>query len=129
MSPVKGEGRPGRRPDVPQKEPSNALIDTLQREAAVTAQRQALGRLLELIDVGQQLRIRAVQQAIVEAEVWYWLQRSRDFAQVGTRECDLIAINCRNHARLLAGEFGDAGEPWPGFNDDLAFVLVERAAA
>ena len=44
-------------------------------------------------------------------------------------ECDLIAINCRNHARLLAGEFGDAGEPWPGFNDDLALVLAEREAA
>jgi hypothetical protein len=94
-----------------------------------TDKRAVLGRLLDQIDLGEQLRVRAIRQAIIEAEASYWLQRSRYFAKVGTPDCDLIAENCRNHARLLAGWFDDVDEPWPGFNQDLELVLAEREAA
>jgi hypothetical protein len=89
--------------------------------------RAALRALLDQIDVAEAVRRRAVQQAIMEVLPEYWLRRARDFAAVGTPECDLIANNCVNHARLLADEFGAIDpEPWPGFDEDLDLVLAER---
>lgn len=90
----------------------------------------ALRRLLTQIDAAEAIRRRAVQQAIAEVLPEYWLRRSKDFAAVGTPECDLIAENCRNHALLLAGEYGELVEgPWLGFDEDLDLVLVEREMA
>jgi hypothetical protein len=88
--------------------------------------RAALRRLLEQIDLAEAMRRRAIQESIREVEVRYWLRRGADFVQVGTPDCDLIADNCRNHARLLGGVFGELLEPWPGFNEDLDLVLAER---
>jgi hypothetical protein len=70
-----------------------------------------------------------VQQAITEATADYWRRRAQDFEQIGNPRCAPIAENCRNHARLLAGEFGPVDEPWPGFNEDLDLVLAEREVA
>jgi hypothetical protein len=95
----------------------------------LTDQRRTLQQLLHQIDVAEAIRRRAVQEAITEALPEYWLRRSRDFAAVGTPDSDLIAENCRNHARLLAGWFGELDEPWPGFDEDLDLVLAEREVA
>jgi hypothetical protein len=74
-------------------------------------------------------RARILQDALTEATAQHWLHRAAVFAQVGTPECDLIAENCRNHAQLIAGEYGALAEPWPGFLEDLDLVLAEREAA
>jgi hypothetical protein len=95
----------------------------------LTDQRRTLQQLLHQIDVAEAVRRRSVQAAITEALAEYWLRRGAVFAQVGTPECDLIAANCRNHARLIAGEFGPVDEPWPGFDEHLDLVLAERDAA
>jgi hypothetical protein len=109
----------------PEYRPS-AAIDTA---TAYSAKRAHLRRLLAQIDVAEAMRRRAMEQALLEVLPEYWLHRSRSYASVGTPECDLIAENCRNHARLLAGEFGPIGEPWPGFDEDLDLVLAEREVA
>jgi hypothetical protein len=95
----------------------------------LTYQRRTLQQLLTQIDVTEAVRRRSVQAATTEALAEYWLRRGSAFAQVGTAECDLIAANCRNHARLFAGEYGPVDEPWPGFFADLDQVLVEREVA
>lgn len=40
-----------------------------------------------------------------EAEPAYWRRRADDLARVGTPWGDAAAEACRNHARLLGGEF------------------------
>jgi hypothetical protein len=62
--------------------------------------REALRQLLNQIDLGEAVRRRVVQQAISKALVEYWLHRGAVFRAVGTPECDLIAQNCLDHARL-----------------------------
>jgi len=82
------------------------------------AKRRALRHLLATVDLQELIRVRAVQQTLLEATSAYWLRRAQSFAAVGTPRCDEIAQACRNHARLLSGEFGVA-EPWPGCVEDL----------
>jgi len=81
--------------------------------------RRALRHLLATVDVNELIRVRAVQQALCEATWAYWMRRAQAFAAVGTEQCDQIAAACRNHARLMSGEFGEI-EPWAGFAEDLA---------
>src|SRR5829696_5483645 len=84
--------------------------------------RRALRQLLATVDLQELVRLRAVQHTLLEATWSYWMRRAQSFAAVGTPRCDAIAEACRNHARLLSGEFGPV-EPWPGWSDDLAAVL------
>ena len=88
------------------------------------AKRRALRHLVATVDLQELVRVRAVQQTLLEATWAYWMRRAQVFAAVGTPRCDEIAQACRSHARLLAGEFGEV-EPWPGFAEDLAAVLGE----
>src|SRR5215212_4652011 len=76
--------------------------------------RRALRQLLATVDVNELIRVRAVQQVLCEATWAYWMRRAQSFAAVGTPDCDAIAEACRNHARLMSGEFGEI-EPWAGF--------------
>jgi hypothetical protein len=65
--------------------------------------RIALRRLLEQIDLDEQIRIRAVQQAITEAEADYWHRRAADFDWA---DCPLTALACRRKAAFLHWEAG-----------------------
>ena len=49
----------------------------------------------------EHMRRRVLQDALAEATARYWRHRADQFAAVGTPACDLIAANCRRHARLL----------------------------
>ena len=82
--------------------------------------RRALRQLLATVDLNELIRVRAVQQALLEATWAYWMRRGQSFAAVGTPRCDEIAQACRSHARLLSGEFGEVDEAWPGCAEDLA---------
>lgn len=44
---------------------------------------------------------RFLQQMLTEAMPEYWERRAKTFAEVGTEECDQIALACRNHADLI----------------------------
>lgn len=79
---------------------------TSEVEASASAERAASRRqllnLIERIDITEQMRRRSVQQAISEAESWYWAWRAEQFHAVGTPSCDEAALNCLRHAELLA---------------------------
>jgi hypothetical protein len=105
--------------------------------------RAQLRRLLASIDCAEPVRRRAVQDAISAVLPQTWKRRAEEFERARPRpgdftgrataaeadeRCRIVAENCRNHARLLGGEFGPLGEPWPGFGDDLE-VLAETAVA
>lgn len=49
----------------------------------------------------KQILRRFLQQMLTEALPEYWERRSKTFAEVGTPECDEIALACRNHADLI----------------------------
>ena len=67
--------------------------------------RDTLVQLLGNIDAQEQLRERAIKESIKDAMGETWDRRAQMFEAVGTDAADLIAQNCRNHARLLRGEF------------------------
>ena len=69
--------------------------------------RDTLISLLGNITEQEQMRERAIKEAIKDAMGETWDRRAQMFEFVGTPEADLIAENCRNHARLLRGEFDD----------------------
>ncbi|OYN89284.1 hypothetical protein [Parenemella sanctibonifatiensis] len=119
---------------------------------ADTDQLDHLARLLGRIDAAEQIRRRAVQDAIAQATAKYWIHRAEAFEAIvgGPRVADdprttvpdlsrpewdqdtvagrsrLAALNCRRHAlMLMTGEFS---EPWPGFGELLDDVLSEVAA-
>ena len=87
--------------------------------------RRALRQLVATVDLNELIRVRAVQQTLLEATWSHWMRRSESFAAVGTPRCDEIAEACRNHARLMSGEFGEVDEAWPGCAEDLAAVVGE----
>jgi hypothetical protein len=99
MSQEVRRGRPG------QEAPSIKIAKLILRDATFEA-----------------IHFRAVQQTFLEASILYWRRRAADFAAVGTPRCDEIAQACRNHARLVSGEFGEA-EPWPGWSEDLLALV------
>ena len=53
-----------------------------------TEKRAALRRLLHQIDLDQQLRRRSVQQAISQAQAWWWRWRAEQFDQARPRPSD-----------------------------------------
>ena len=78
-----------------------------------------LTRLITQIDIDEQMRLRGVQQAITEAEAWYWDQRAQAFEAAApkpgdytgttpdpelTERCLETAQACRNRATLLRME-------------------------
>ena len=44
---------------------------------------------------------RFLQDLLTEALPEYWERRAKTFAEVGTEECDQIALACRCHAWLI----------------------------
>ena len=46
-------------------------------------------------------RARVLQDCLTEATAQYWETRADTFAAVGTKDCDMIADNCRHHAQLI----------------------------
>jgi hypothetical protein len=89
-----------------------------------TANRAALRRLLQQIDLDEQVRRRSVQQAITEAEADHWRRRATDFDWARPRpddfsgratvdelaaadeRCRMTALACRRKAALLEWEAG-----------------------
>jgi hypothetical protein len=66
--------------------------------------RAALQRLLGQIDIDEQCRKRAVQQAILEAEAWFWEWRAEQFHRAG----DLATAQaCLNKAAFLRWDVGE----------------------
>jgi hypothetical protein len=96
----------------------NSHLD-LAYSAGASAKRAQLRRLLAQIDVDEATRRRSVQQAILQAESWWWRMRAEQFHQARPREgdvhgnaspaelaeatarCDAIAQACLNKADLL----------------------------
>lgn len=95
---------------------------TLQRPAA---NRARLRRLVHQIDLDQHLRQRGVQQAILQAEAWWWRWRAEDFHRArprpgdfngrasraelaeADRRCSETARACLNRAALIEWEAAD----------------------
>ena len=84
------------------------------RQVAATTVRAQLRQLLAQIDLDEAMRRRSIQQAILEAESWWWSWRAEQFDAVGNVECDGIALACRRKAAFLEWEAGhpliDPGE-------------------
>ena len=94
--------------------------------APYSEERNQLRRLLRQIDLDEQLRLRAVQQAIQHASAWWWRWRAEqfDWARPRTsdfngrataedlaeadRRCRGIAMACLAHAELIELQAGDA---------------------
>jgi hypothetical protein len=71
--------------------------------ATLTEQRSRLRRILGQIDLDEQLRKRAAQQAIVSAEAWFWCWRAEQFDWASRPD---IALACRRKAAFLEWEAG-----------------------
>jgi hypothetical protein len=71
--------------------------------ATLTEKRTKLLKLITQIDVDEQLRRRSVQQAISEAEAWWWCWRAEQFNWAGRPD---IALACRRKAAFLEWEAG-----------------------
>jgi hypothetical protein len=96
----------------------------LVRRDVTDVQRTKLRRLITQIDVDEQLRKRAAQQAILEAEAWQWAKRAEEFHAAAPRKCDYhgratraqlweaydrcmaTALACRRKAAFLVWEAG-----------------------
>ena len=92
----------------------------------LTEKRVRLRTLITQIDIDEQLRKRATQQAILAAEAWHWAKGAEEFhaaapkpadfngrataAQLvgATKRCHATALACRRKAALLEWEAG-----WP----------------
>jgi hypothetical protein len=90
------------------------------------ATRTRLRRLVHQIDLDEAMRRRSVQQAILQAESWWWRMRAEQFHQARPRRgdfhgnatpaelweawerCNGIAQACLNKADLLDMEAGEA---------------------
>ena len=62
-------------------------------------ERQLMNNVL-ILDI-EHFRQRVLQDALTEATAQYWERRAQQFQNVGTDECNLIALNCRRHAALI----------------------------
>jgi hypothetical protein len=90
------------------------IEQAIGREHERQRTRDALRRLLEQIDIDEQMRRRAVQQAILEAEAWYWEWRAEQFHWAG----DLATAQaCLNKAAFLR---------WDGEGGDLDVINVPQ---
>lgn len=58
------------------------------------------------IDVERIFR-RWLQDVMTEATAAYWLRRADQLDKIGTDWSAEAAQACRNHARMMGGEFGD----------------------
>jgi hypothetical protein len=92
--------------------------------ATLTGNRATLRRLVAQIDIDEQLRKRAVQQAILQAEAWFWCWRAEQFHAAAPRKgdyhgratredlldawerCHTTALACRRKAAFLEWEAG-----------------------
>jgi hypothetical protein len=95
------------------------LVNALTN-SPLTAERRRLRSLLERIDLTEPMRRRAIQQAILQAESWWWAWRAEQFhaaapkpgdynGQASAQElaeaserCVGAARACWSHAHLLA---------------------------
>lgn len=75
----------------------------------------------------EHFRRRVLQDALAEGTSAYWLWRATRFDLVGTEACDLIALNCRRHAALIA-EIGLDDET-TALIDQIAGTLFHQAAS
>jgi hypothetical protein len=71
--------------------------------ATLTEKRVRLRTLIGQIDLDEQLRKRAAQQAISEAEAWWWCWRAEQFNWASRPD---IALACRRKAAFLEWEAG-----------------------
>ncbi len=71
--------------------------------ATLTEKRVRLRTLIGQIDLDEQLRKRAAQQAISEAEAWWWCWRAEEFNWASRPD---IALACRRKAAFLEWEAG-----------------------
>jgi hypothetical protein len=67
--------------------------------ATLTEKRVRLRTLITQIDIDEQLRKRATQQAILAAEAWHWAKRAEEFDAAAPRPTD---FNGRATAAQLA---------------------------
>lgn len=86
--------------------------------------RATLRRLIAQLDIDEQLRKRAAQQAILQAEAWHWSKRAEEFHAAAPRpgdyngratpemlaaaaeRCHATALACRRKAAFLEWEAG-----------------------
>jgi hypothetical protein len=85
---------------------------------ALTEKRARLHKLITQIDLDEQLRKRAVQQAIVQAEAWFWCWRAEQFHAAAPRPADF-------HGNATRDELLDA---WQRCRD-TALACRRKAAA
>jgi hypothetical protein len=89
-------------------------------EQPLAVQRRRLRQLLHNIDLTEQMRVRAIQQAILQAESWWWAWRAEQFHAAAPRSDDYFgqatstelleahqrcrdtALACLHHSQLLA---------------------------
>lgn len=69
----------------------------------------------------EHFKARLLQDALTEATAQHWQHRADTFANVGTPECDQIALACHNHAALLRSL-----APQP-ISEEVQAVLEETA--
>jgi hypothetical protein len=74
------------------------IEQAIGREHERRRTRDVLHRLIGQIDIDEQCRRRAVQQAILEAEAWFWEWRAEQFHWAGDLE---TAQACLNKAAFL----------------------------
>lgn len=55
----------------------------------------------------EQVLYRFIQDVMQEATGKYWRRRAAELDRIGTEWSSAAAAACRNHARLMEGEFGD----------------------
>lgn len=55
----------------------------------------------------ERLLYRWIEDTILSLRPQQWIRRAEEFEAIGTPSADETALACRNHARLLGGEFGD----------------------
>jgi hypothetical protein len=70
--------------------------------------------------VVEQAAVRAIREALLEAQAQHWRRRARTFRAVGTVECDQVALACERAAELAL-----VGGTWPEVDD----VLAEECAS
>ena len=71
--------------------------------ATLTEKRVRLRNLIGQIDLDEQLRLRSLQQAISEAEAWWWCWRAEQFNWASRPD---IALACRRKAAFIEWEAG-----------------------
>jgi hypothetical protein len=92
--------------------------------ATLTEKRVRLRELITQIDIDEQLRKRATQQAILAAEAWHWAKRAEEFHAAAPRKgdypgratraelreaydrCMATALACRRKAAFLEWKAG-----------------------